>query len=161
MDADLSPPLGASSWEHDLYIHLTEHVRRESEILEQYRAAASATGSKALAYVVDLLAQDERRHHAIMASLARSLKSEVEMTGEEPEVPRLDLHSVDTEKVRALSRDLLENERLDKVELKRLRKELDQAADTTLWALLVDTMRIDTDKHIAILRFVEKHAKRR
>ena len=31
--------------------------------------------------------------------------------------------------------------------------------DTTLWGLLVDIMRRDTDKHIAILKFARKHIK--
>jgi hypothetical protein len=32
--------------------------------------------------------------------------------------------------------------------------------DSSLWSLLVELMQRDTQKHIAILRFVTKHARR-
>ena len=34
------------------------------------------------------------------------------------------------------------------------------AADTTLWALIVETMLLDTRKHLAMLRFVKRQAGR-
>jgi FAD/FMN-containing dehydrogenase len=43
--------------------------------------------------------------------------------------------------------------------LKRLRKDLRDVEDTTLWALLVETMQLDTAKHITVLRFIERHVK--
>ena len=55
---------------------------------------------------------------------------------------------------------LLENEKKDREELKALRRELRSFEDTTLWALLVELMQRDTDKHIAILGFAQRHAKR-
>jgi hypothetical protein len=54
---------------------------------------------------------------------------------------------------------LLEREEGDLLELKRLRKELSDVKDTTLWGLLVELMERDTDKHIAILRFARRHAR--
>jgi hypothetical protein len=55
--------------------------------------------------------------------------------------------------VKAATHKLLDAERRDQSELKKLRKELKPFADTTLWALLVDIMLLETDKHIhALLR---------
>ena len=128
-------------------------------MLEEYVTAAEGTQSKALAYLVNLLVEDEHRHHRFFNELASSLKSEAELSGVEPVIPRLDLRLVDSADLLATSRRLLEHERSDAAELKRLHKELRDLQDTTLWGLLVEIMQRDTEKHIAILKFVEDHAK--
>lgn len=154
----MSPPIGASVWEHELFDYLVDHIRREGAMLQEYVDAAESTDSKALQYVVGLLVQDERRHHKLFEDLASSLKAESELAGEEPVIPRLDLHRVERDDLRDLTQRLLEHEREDAKELKRLRKALRDVADTTLWGLVVDTMMRDTDKHIAILRFIADRA---
>ena len=150
---------GASAWEQDLYAHLTEHVQNERELLQEYVAAAEATGSKALAYLVKLLIEDERRHHILFEELAASLKSSAELTGQDPVVPWVDFERVGTS-VRDLTDRLMEREQQDLRELKKLQKELRDVKDTTLWSLLIDLMQRDTDKHIAILRFARGHTKK-
>jgi hypothetical protein len=142
-----------------MFMHLTEHTRLEGAMLEEYVATAKGTQSKALAYLVNLLVEDEHRHHRFFNDLALSLKSEAELSGVEPVIPRLDLRLVDSADLLATTRRLLEHERSDAAELKRLHKELRDLQDTTLWGLLVEIMQRDTEKHIAILRFVEDHAK--
>jgi len=127
-------------------------------MLSEYATIAETTDSKALKYVIDLLLDDERRHHRFFDDLASSLKSEAEFSAEGPVVPRLDLDRVGRAELRQTTDRLLENERDDLEELQRLRKELHDVKDTTLWGLLVDIMLRDTEKHIAILRFVEQHA---
>jgi bacterioferritin (cytochrome b1) len=72
-------------------------------------------------------------------------------------VPRLDLDRVERAELRETTDRLLEHEKADAKELDRLRKELRDVKDTTLWGLLVDIMQRDTEKHIAILRFVQQH----
>ena len=144
-------------WQLELFDQLTGHVGRERGMLEEYVAEAARTESKALAYVINLLIADERRHHGQMTDLAMSLMSESELSGEAPVIPRLDFHKADSAELKDLTRRLIANEKDDAAELKRLRGGLDDVADTSLWALLVDTMRLDTEKHLAILRFVESH----
>ena len=140
-----------------MFEHLTDHTRREGAMLNEYAAIAEATESKALNYVINLLLDDERRHHRYFNELASSLKSESELSGDDPVVPRLDLDRVDRAELRETTERLLEHEKSDAKELERLRKELRDVKDTTLWGLLVDIMLRDTEKHIAILRFVEQH----
>jgi hypothetical protein len=43
------------------------------------------------------------------------------------------------------------------LELVRLKKLVRPARDVTLWSLLLDVMALDTQKHIAMLRFLDKH----
>jgi rubrerythrin len=142
-----------------MFTYLTEHTRLEGAMLEEYVATAEGTPSKALAYLVNLLVEDEHRHHRLFNQLASSLKSEAELSGVEPVIPRLDLKLVDSADLLATTRRLLEHEQSDAAELKRLHKELRDLQDTTLWGLLVEIMQRDTEKHIAILRFVAHHAK--
>ena len=154
-----NPPQGASIWERELFEHLTGHVQREGELLEKYITAASATGSRAFAYVVKMLAADERRHHGHMGDLARSLKAEVELNEAELAVPRLDFDKVDRAAVLALTRELIDNERSDAAALRRLRQDLKSTEGATLWGLIVETMQIDTQKHLAMLRYVQRQVR--
>ena len=153
---------GVSTWERDLYAHLTSHVEAERGLLEEYRSAAQTSPSKALRYLVNLLIEDEIRHHRIFKELAESLKNEPLLGGHDPNIPYLDLdQAANRDAVFDLTDQLLKKEREDAQELKRLGRELHDVKDTTLWSLLVDVMQRDTDKHIAILRFAKKHIRQR
>ncbi len=159
-DGSLAPPVGASPWERDLFDHLTEHVIQERGLLEEYANAVRDSESEALAYLINLLIEDERRHHHLFRQLALSLKSSAELTAESPEIPRLDFDRENRVAVLEVTKRFLEREEEDMRELNQLRKELRVVQDTTLWDLLVDLMERDTDKHLAILRFVQNHAER-
>ena len=155
----LTLPVGASLWERELFDHLTQHVAHERGLLEEYATAAQTTESAALAYLINLLIADERRHHLIFEQLARSLKSSAEIRASSPDVPRIDFDAENRAEVLEVTARLLDREEQDLRELKRLRRQLRDVKDTTLWDLLAELMERDTDKHIAILEFVRGHAR--
>ncbi len=130
-------------------------------MLEEYRSAAEASSSKAFEYLVNLLIEDEMRHHRIFLELAESLETISLRPGADPQVPYLDFNRTNKEAVLDLTETLLEKEQQDALELKRLQRELGDVKNTSIWGLLVDLMQRDTQKHIAILKFVKKHTKRR
>ena len=70
---------GASAWERDLYAHLTGHVDAERALLKEYSGAAETSPSKALRYLVNLLIDDEIRHHRMFTELAESLRTEASL----------------------------------------------------------------------------------
>jgi rubrerythrin len=153
---------GPSAWERDLYAHLTSHVEGERALLQEYRAAAQTSPSKALGYLVNLLIDDEIRHHRIFTELAESLKNDALLRDKEPSIPYVDFDQTSNrDAVVDLTDQLLRREQADAQELKRLRRELRDVKDTSLWSLLVDVMERDTQKHIAILRFAKKQAGRK
>jgi len=153
---------GPSAWERGLYAHLTSHVEAERGLLQEYKSAAETSPSKALGYLVNLLIEDEIRHHRIFMELADSLKNDALLTGEEPSIPYIDFdQAANRDAVIELTEKLLKKEQEDALQLKHLQHELRQVKDTSLWNLLVDLMQRDTQKHIAILRFAKKHAGRR
>jgi len=154
-------PVGASVWEARLYRMLTGHVQKERGLLEAYGDAARSTSSEALRYLVELLIDDEKRHHRMFLELAASLKNDAELSPDAPVIPRLDFSRANAEAGLEVSQDLLQNEHDDLHELKELKRTLRDVEDTTLWCLLVELMMHDTEKHIAILRFAEKQARRR
>jgi len=159
-DRSLAPLVGASTWEHELFDHLTDHMVQERALLEEYERAASETRSEALAFLIHLLVEDERRHHRLFKQLAMSLKSSVELRPGSPAVPRMDFYKENRAEVLEVTRRLLEREKDDARQLRRLSMELSEVNDTTLWGLLIDLMRRDTEKHIALLGFAHRHAKR-
>jgi hypothetical protein len=157
---DVRSPTNTFGWteaETELFSHLSGHAAREGEILEEYVQAVEATQSKALAYLIEILMEDERRHHRWFAELASSLEADASFSGAEPAVPRMDFHRADRVAVRDVTARLLEHEMADEKELNRLQRELKDVSGTTLWGLLVELMQRDTEKHIAVLTFVKKH----
>jgi len=161
IDMTNSSAAGPSVWARELHAHLTSHVDIERGMLEEYRSAAEASSSKAFEYLVNLLIEDEMRHHRLFLELADSLETISLTPGADPQVPYLDFNRTNKEAVLDLTETLLEKEQQDALELKRLQRELGDVKDTSIWGLLVDLMQRDTQKHIAILKFVKKHTKRR
>lgn len=150
---------GASPTDRALHAHLTHHIKAERALLEEYAQIAERTQSKAFRYLVNLLIEDERRHHAIFSELADSVESLALMKSTEPAVPLMDFARSDPAEVLESTERLLEHEREDAHELKRLHREIRQSKETSLSGLLVELMERDTEKHIAILRFVQKQAR--
>ncbi len=148
---------GPSAWERDLWTHLTSHVEAERGLLEEYSAVAEQSQSRAFRYLVNLLIEDESRHHRMFTALAESLKTQALTVAEEPIIPDLDFDRADRTALLDATKRLIAKEGQDARELKRLQHELHLVKDTSLWSLLVDLMRRDTEKHIALLRFVKKH----
>ena len=151
---------GPSATDRAVYAHLTSHIDLERGLLEEYRQIADNTDSEAFRYLVNLLIEDEIRHHKIFQQLADSLETIALMKPREPAVPLIDFARGDKAAVLEATKRLLDHETEDARELKRLRRELRDSKDDSLTGLLVELMQRDTEKHIAILRFVRKHTRR-
>ncbi len=149
--------VGASVWEQEIYDHLTSHVEAERGILESYQEAARRSESAAFQYLVALIVEDEIRHHKRFSELAQALRSDAELSADPPVVPRLDWYKADQKLIRELTDALIARERTDAKELERLRRELKDVKDTTMWVLLVRLMETDTAKHLEILNFIRHH----
>ncbi len=151
---------GPSATDRALYAHLTNHIEMERGLLEEYRAIAEGTESRAFRYLVNLLIEDEIRHHKVFTELAGSVETLALMRPEEPPVPLIDFARSDRDAVLDATKRLLDHENEDAQELRRLQRELRDSKDHSLASLLVELMQRDTQKHMAILRYVRKHARR-
>ena len=150
---------GASVWEQQLYDYVTEHVKTEGAMLDEYqRLAEDQSGSPAFRYVANLILADERRHHQIFNDLAESIRQMAELRLEDEPIPSLHGLRSDRERIREATDRLLAAEKADAKELTRLAKDLKEVRKTTLWGLLVELMQADTAKHITILSFIRDRA---
>lgn len=147
---------GASVGTRELVELLARHGEQEGRVLAEYADLVASADQDAVRYLGQLILDDERRHHAFLAEIANSLAWETRPLGGAPATPPLPLH-LDADLLAATQR-LRKVEEGDRRELQALRRQLRVYADTTLWALLVDVMLLDTEKHATILRFLERHA---
>ena len=155
------PPVGASDGDIELFSMLRAHVAKERALLGEYVLASQESNSRALAYLVDLLVQDERRHHRIFLDLAASLKAETELDEHGPVVPRVDFDRTNASEVINVTNRLLASEKDDLRELKRIKLTMGTKDSSKMWILLINMMLHDTHKHIAILQFANRQAKQR
>lgn len=151
---------GASAWTQDLYDHITSHVENERDVLIAYQELADNTDSPAFAYLARLILDDERRHHQLLADLAETIRSSAELSSEPLPIPDLGMFRVDRERILEQTEWYLDVERDDQKQLARLRKELRDVRDTTLWELIVRLIQHDNEKHRMILEFIHDRAKK-
>jgi hypothetical protein len=84
------------------------------------------------------------------------LRTIAEFRDVEPQVPNL-ARTPDPDEVVSAVKKFLAVEHADEQDLARLKKLVRPERDVTLWSLLLDVMALDTQKHILMLRFLEKH----
>lgn len=142
-------------------LHMLEtHGAREGAALDSYqRVAADTAAGPGVRYLVNLILEDEERHHRVFAEMANQVRAFVDETDVQPRTPSLVAH--DDPMLLAETRRLLEFEREDAKELKQLRKALKHRPRSSLQPLLVDIMLHDTAKHVAILELIRNQLRGR
>jgi hypothetical protein len=151
---DAVRPPGLSVWEAALLDHFTEHLRTERELLAAYQLVVDEAGAEYASYLFALIVEDEVRHHRLFEELANALRAAVQPTVE-PKVPTVEAVA-NPDKLLAMTEQLLDAEKADARELKRLArdKQLRLMKGHSLWPLLIELMEHDTEKHQTILRFI-------
>ena len=117
------------------------HVRNESELLDEYRALVERVEDEATRLVLQMILDDETRHHELFTRMAEAARVGADGPAGAGPSPEL---------VAATDR-FLEAEREDREHLRALRRDLRPTGDDHLWLLLVEVMEMDTDKHVRIL----------
>jgi rubrerythrin len=153
-------PAGLSVWESELLQHLTHHLDQEADLLATYERLSREAHSEYVAYLFALIGEDEARHHRLFEELVNALRAPVDR-----EVGAM----VPTVATAANARELLEvverfvkAERADKRELRKLARSrgIRTMRGHSLWPLLIELMQRDTEKHLAILRFIRTQLRR-
>ncbi len=139
---------------------LNRHGREEAELLERYQRFVDEAESPAARYLVQLILDDEKRHHRVLEELANTIAWGWTKGVPDEIVPVFPTDGNEGA-VRAETRAFLGHELRDRIHLKRLRRRLRSYGDAPVWALLVDMMQSDTEKHIDILRFILRNTSRR
>lgn len=138
---------------------LSEHGPRESGALLAYKQLVEGADDPGIRYLVEMIMADEERHHRVITEMLHQIQSFVWDTQVEPQVPYLGT-LVDPE-LRAATDELIELEKEDARELKKLKRQMKGQPSSSMLPLLVEMMEHDTAKHIAILELIRSHVKRR
>lgn len=149
--------MGASVGERELVEMLRRHGEEEGVLLQRYERYATEASSPAVRYLVGLLLEDETRHHRLLVELANAIAWGWSANSPVPATPGIYEDSGQDDRLAAETNELLAFEEQDEKELRRLRNQLRDYRDTTMWSLVVETMLADTQKHAHILRFIARH----
>ncbi len=144
----------ADPWVSRVVRVLEDHLRNEASVLDDYVMAEWQVAEGDVAYLLRLLAEDEARHHRVLGDLLSAVRWGVDWRrGDEP---ALAVRTPVTPEVRSLARRLGRIERDDARELRELAAMLGPVAQSTVWPLLVELLRLDTKKHQLILKYLAR-----
>ena len=134
--------------------YLRNHLRAEQEALDAYQRVVDDHPDDLIRYLIRMILDDESRHHKLFTEILNSLDSKIRWEDISPRVPPLRVPIYDRGELLATTNQLLELERADAKELKRLRKAwAKNRGEFGLWALLVQSAELDTEKHIHMLKY--------
>ena len=145
---------GASTGSRYLVSRLEQHGSEEGELLAVYEDVAEHSTDEGARYLISLILEDEHRHHRLMVEMANAIAWGDPSVSPDRATPAIS-RSMDGELL-LLTRKLRLAEEADYRKLRRMRRRLRPFKKTTMWALLVDLMMLDTKKHATILRFLER-----
>lgn len=136
---------------------LTSHATRERETLDGYRRLARELPSPAFRYLARLILSDEERHHEIFADLGQTVFAFDDLRAPGMPIPRLAATASDADRRATL--DQLEafaaRERDEARDLAALAAGLEPGEEQELWALLVELLREDTERHLRLLQYMQ------
>ncbi len=149
-----SRPAGLSVWEGELLEHLTHHLEQEAGLLDAYSKLARESNSEWVSYMLNLIGEDEARHHRLFEELVNALRAPVDREVGSM-VPTVEPASNAADLLKIINR-FIKAERADARTLRHLgrRRSIRTMRGHSLWPLLIELMRRDTQKHLAILRFI-------
>lgn len=125
------------------------HVREEARFLAAYEELCKDIVDPGARFLIELILEDERRHHGIFERLAESARNDTESST--PPVPRPSRE--EAESILEPTKRFLEAEEEDRGHLRDLAKRLEESPES-LWRLLIEVMDLDTRKHVLILEYL-------
>ena len=142
----------AESAFEELLHSVERHAQEESRAIESYAALADRTSDGALRVLLELLIEDERKHHEIFLRIAARLRDDIEWTTSEGALPVAGAPVAGDPADRAFLLDAAREERRGAGELRAFaRKRAD--LNGGLFSVLVESMADDSEKHARILSF--------
>lgn len=130
------------------------HAIAEQDALAQYEYLRTASGDPVIALVMQLILDDEERHHGLLKRIEATLRDAVEWTDSPTALPASvpPQLPVPAELVETASA-LIKEERTGAHYLRELAHR-DKEASAGLQSVLIEMMAMDSDKHARLLQFV-------
>jgi len=149
-------PVGLSVWEGELYDTIVAHITNESDVLDRYGDLAAGSEGH-VKFLVELIGEDEARHHRIFEQWAETIRADARMEESPEGIPHLSRERAPAELLSAVD-ELLAIEKDDRRQLRELQGGMKDMRRTTIWPLVLELMQLDTEKHIKILEYLRAHA---
>lgn len=131
------------------------HADHEEQWLTSYQAAAKEASDPLIRFLLGLIVADEQRHHELTSRMITKLKDELAWTRAEGLTRRVYAKGEKRAALLSSIERFLESERKGIKEYQRLKK-ASQGLYRDVFTLLYGTMIHDSQKHIAILEFLQR-----
>jgi rubrerythrin len=140
----------SAEWWAEISHELEAHVRDEERFLQSYRQLVDSIDDQRMRLLVELIVEDEERHHELMARIAREARDSTD------DAPSAAPQFSADELARLLgpTEHFLSAEREDRQRLRALGRRLRPLRNDTMWPLVIELMEMDTRKHIRILQYL-------
>jgi len=132
---------------------IESHATGEEEHIAGYRRLGPLSGDLVTAMLVDLVVEDEERHHGLLRGMAARLRDDIEMTRSKTSLPAGAPPDDTSATLLALTRAYAEDEHKG---ANMLRSLATQASGLYggVFSLLLETMARDSEKHERVMRFI-------
>ena len=137
------------------------HARAEQGALAEYAFVAEASADPVVALVMQLILEDEVRHHGLLRRIEATLRDALNWTHSSSALPvtSVPVPPVGRDLV-AITRGLVDEERSGARMLRDLAQR-EKDIDAGLHSLLLEMMAMDSEKHARLLLFVQQRLERR
>lgn len=152
-----SQPTSTSPLERLLY-DFESHERQERDFVRKYRELAECSANPSIRYLLDMIASDEEKHHAVTHAMASTLKSAVNWVGEPPPLSGISKASKESAELLKITENYIRVEQDGIDQYKRLARDC-KGLYGGLFVLLLSTMIRDSEKHLEILKFLRRTVK--
>jgi rubrerythrin len=143
----------SEEWWAEIAHEFQAHVREEEHFLRAYRELVAEIGDPSTRLLVELIIEDEERHHQLMARIAGEARGDAAGTGTSV-APRFSAE--EAARLREPTERFLDAEREDRRRLRALADTLRPLRNENVWPLIVELMEIDTRKHVQILEYLHR-----
>jgi hypothetical protein len=154
--ASTSPP----SVSDRLIRALEAHASAEAHDLATCQGLAERSSDPVLRLLLQLLVEDEERHHTLLQSMVRRLQEEVEFVPSHSAVPVSEPDATAGMELAATLRELIRDEHEGARHLRHLARQEPHLYDG-LYPMLLETIARDSEKHATMLRYLLMRAENR
>lgn len=139
-----------------LMISIETQIAAEADSLDAYRELVASTPDSMVAFVIAQILEDEQQHHDLQRRMLASLRRGLYRVPQPDTIPgRSAPVGADLEALIATTKQRIKEEQHHTRELRRLARE-DNRTYGGLFAMLLETMAKDSEKHELMLRFLQK-----